>query len=276
MASAIAHNLYLASQEPEAAPKPKPTKKSAKASESVADTTAPKEQTEEPTSGKKAPAMKPVTLKDKETKAFLDSFREFLREIDKADGFSISEEPSVKKAKELLGEISGVAGEISSNPVLRKLSGSQPLPEIVFLPYVVFRSMTPTEDGELIDELVHTWLLYRVFEEAMSTDVRERLAYGGWRGILDILLREDTKPTVGVLRTAEEQAYAGVHDYEGTTWFDRDRFYGLLFWRWVDTKCRGTKEMSVPEIEKTVSAAEASGYKLADFEKRLAKGRRKR
>jgi glycosidase len=269
VASTIAHNLYLASQEPD--PGKKPAKAKAKATQSVADTTT------STSAGTKAPTTKAAAELEKgDVEAFLDAFRDFLREVDKANGFSVSEEASVEKARKLLDDLTEALGEIAKSPVLRKLSASQPLPEIVFLPYLIFVSMTSQEDGEIIDELVHTWLLYRVFEETMSSEVRGRLTQGGWRGILDILLRSGTKPFVGVLHTAEEQAYAGVHEYEGTTWFDRDRFYGLLFWRWLDTKCRGAKAIPVSGIEEILSAAEESGYKLAEFEKRLSKSKRKR
>ncbi len=265
VASTLAHNLYLASLEPKQEPK-----KTAEATPPARKTSADKKP------AKIEPAAALIELKEQDIETFLDDFRRFLKEVESADGSPVAEEPSIEEARRLLSKISESIKEISKIATLRKLSRSQPVPEIVLLPYLVFASIAPTEESNFVDELVHTWLLYRVFEETMSPDVRDRLAEGGWRGLLDILLRKRDEPYVGILHTAEERAYTGVHEYEGTTWFDRDRLYSLVFWRWLDAGCRGNKALPVSEIESIVKAAESSGFRLADFKKRLSKGKTRR
>ncbi len=270
VASTLAHNLYLASLEPE--PKPE-AKKAAK------ETKATRKKPADNTLAEGKPVDKPSELTAQDIESFLHGFRRFLKEVKDADGFPVAAEASVEEARRLTGRISQSITEIGKSATLRNLSRSQLVPEIVLLPYLVFASIEPVEKGNLVDELVHTWLLYRVFEETMSPDVRDRLAQGGWRGLLDMLLRESDEPYVGILLTAEEQAYAGVHEYEETTWFDRDRLYTLLFWKWLDSEVdtsKVSKKMGVQGLKRVVDAAEASGFKLNEFQKRLSrpKGRR--
>jgi glycosidase len=272
VASALAHNLYLASLEPKTKAKAKKTAKETPA----ATKTAGEKKTADKKSVEAEPPARPLELEEQEVKSFLDAFRGFLKEVENANGFPVAEEPSVKEARRLIERISQGIEDVGKSATLRKLSRSQPVPEIVLLPYLVFASIEGAEEGSLVDELVHTWLLYRVFEETMSAEVRDRLTQGAWRGLLDILLRESHEPYVGILHTAQEQAYAGVHEYEETTWFDRDRLYSLVFWRWLDAGCRGKKPLPVSEVEAIVKAAESSGYKLADFKKGLAKRKAKR
>jgi hypothetical protein len=110
----------------------------------------------------------------------------------------------------------------------------------------------------------------------MSQDVRERLLSAGWRGVLDILMRPGEGAKSATLETASAQTYAGVHDYEGTTWFDRDRFHNLLFWKWLDDAVKGQKKISKEMLKKLIKAADGNGYRLEDFQKDVIAGEKKK
>ncbi len=285
---ALAHALYQASRQPEA--------------------------TAGPAAGEETPEGAEEILTDDDRKQIMDRFTELLSAIESVDGYRVDGEASTERAAALIDTAVDTIESAAAIPEIRELAGEQQIPEIAVVPYLVFRAVSLSKARTSILDVIHEWLLYRVFEEQMSDDVRYRLNHADWRTVMDLLLTSDdvrdgaepagdttgkpattgargSTPATGshgaagtleqILTAPAEREYALVHEYEGTVWFDRTRFRTLLFWRWLsahmEAALTGSAAPKPAALKRVLAAEKKSGYQLEAFREALAskKGRKR-